>query len=310
MATRPRVPIMGMDGLARCRVVWLNDDEPRQLGEIIGELPRVLFTSGWGVPLFNRFRDEVHVAGGKVIAMSDNNFRLSVRELVKAMRFNLLIRSRYEGYFVAGRSCADLLRFYGVSASKIRMGMYSADEELFSSADGDVVGRPQKIIFVGQLCDRKNPLRMCEAFRQARGYEKGWRLELYGCGPLKDRIPQGKGVSVHDFLQPEQLAAKYREARIFCLPSLEEHWGLVVHEAALSGCFLLLSDGIGARADFLGMRNGQTFNPYDVGSIRNAFCRAMALTDEELCAAQKESRIKASTVSKERFVLSVLEFCA
>lgn len=308
VATRPRVPISGMDALAACRVIWIDESDQRRLDEIVGEMPRVLFTSGWGMQLFNRFRDEVHAAGGKVIAMCDNNFRLSLREVVKAVRFRLQIRSKYDGYFVAGESCAKLLRFYGVTADKIKIGVYAADGALFNVGGADITERPKRIIFVGQLCERKNPLRLCEAFRASGASEKGWTLDLYGCGPLKDRIPQGKGITVHDFLQPEELSAKYRESRVFCLPSHEEHWGLVVHEAALSGCVLLLSDAVGAKDDFVGASNAFTFNAGSDAALAEALERVLALGDADLRRASEESVRKGQMISFTKFVEGVRFF--
>lgn len=310
VATRPRVPIAGMEEHAGCRVHWLEKSDARRIEDLVGEMPRVLFTSGWSIPLFNRYRDQVHVAGGKVIAMSDNNYLYSIMEVAKALHFNLKIRFKYDGYFVPGRSGEKLLRFYGVPSSKIKLSMYAADDSLFTATVGDILRRPKKIIFVGQLCERKNPLRMCEVFLAAKGYEMGWTLDLYGNGPLKDKIPQGYGIYVHNFLQPEELASKYRDARLFCLPSLEEHWGVVVHEAALSGCVLLLSEDIGARADFLSGRNGVAFNPNSTSSIEAAFSQAMAMTDDELVVAQRESMELAKTISVRQFAVSVKEFCA
>ena len=310
VATRPRVPITGMEELAGCPVVWVEEDDSRSLATLVGELPRVLIVSGWGTGLFNRYRDEVHAGGGHVIAMSDNNFIFGLRQVVKAIRFRLLFRKQYEGYLVAGRSCASLLRFYGVSNELIRLGMYSADATIFNDGGVDICSRTKKMLFVGQFIERKNPIRLCEAFALAKGYEKGWTLDLYGSGPLRDQIPTGRGVSVHDFLQPEQLAGCYREARIFVLPSLEEHWGLVVHEAALSGCALLLSDCIGAAADFLNDENGAVFDPLDVRSMAKAMEQLMALNDTDLRRAQRESIRLGRKIGTELFAQSISEFAA
>lgn len=308
VATRPSVPVEGMERLSRCRVVWLEASDERPLRDVLGENPSVLFTSGWAVKLFNRYRDEVRTHGGRVIAMSDNNCRFSLREVVKAIRFRLFLRNKYDGFFVAGVSCARLLRFYGVPKSKIQIGMYSADSSIFNDRGVPICNRPKKIIFVGQLCERKNPIRLCQAFRLAKGFEHGWSLELYGCGPLQNKIPQGNGVFVHGFLQPEELAAKYRESRIFCLPSLEEHWGLVVHEAALSGCVLLLSDAIGAKDDFVGKENGFLFGATDEKAFARTMARAMALDDAALCRASRESLEKGRQISLDCFVKGVKYF--
>ena len=310
VATRPRVPIQGMENFARCRVVWIRDDEARSLREICGSIPRVLFVSGWGMPLFNRFRDEVRANGGKVIAQCDNNFRFGVRELIKAVRFRLLLRGQYDGYMVPGHSGVRLLRFYGVKAAQIVRGMYAADASVFK--DGQPLDkRAKRIIFVGSLSLRKNVLRLCEAFQLANRGRSGddvWTLEICGCGPLKDEMPDDKNIVVHDFVQPEKLAAIYQSARVFCLPSILEHWGLVVHEAALSGCVLLLSRGIGAGEDFLGEHNGFSFNPYKVADLARVIERAMDMSGPELARAHAESLELARRQSLQLFVDGVRTF--
>lgn len=308
VATRPRVPIERMDALAGCRVIWILESEMRSVKELTGEMPRVLFVSGWGTRLFNRFRDEVRAVGGKVIAMSDNNYRFSLKEVVKSIRFRLMLRGKYDGYFVPGRACVKLLRFYGISKDKIQVGMYAADASIFNDGGVDICDRPKKMIFVGQLCARKNPLRLCSAFQASGAAACGWSLDIYGCGPLKDRIPKGKGIVVHDFLQPEALAGEYRNSRVFCLPSLEEHWGLVVHEAALSGCMLLLSEAVGSKDDFVGERNGFLFPAKDECALMRSIQKILSLPDEMMRKASSESIRLGRLIGLKSFVRGALGF--
>ena len=149
---------------------------------------------------------------------------------------------------------------------------------------------------------------MIHAFQLATsGRCDAWSLHLYGSGPLKDelvRMADG-GVHVHPFVQPEQLAGLYHEARAFCLPSLEEHWGVVVHEAALSGCVLLLSNSVGAAEDLLGNLNGFSFDPLNETEMVAAFRCVMTLTDSALATAYDSSLHMARTISKERFASGV-----
>ena len=308
VATRPGVPIEGMERLSNCRVFWVKEGDTRLINQVIGEMPSVLFVSGWKVATFNRYRDQVRYSGGRVIAMSDNNYASFFKEVIKSIRFRLFLRSKYNGFLVPGKSGMKLLRFYGVPSDKIRIGMYAADVSIFNDGGEDICRRSKKIIFVGQFSARKNPLRLCEAFRASEAVKRGWTLELYGCGPLKDRIPRSEGVFVYDFAQPEILAEKYREARVFCLPSLEEHWGLVVHEAALSGCILLLSNVIGAKEDFVGNFNGFLFSAKDQQSLERAINNVVTLSDEEMRKASAESISLGRTISLESFVKGVQYF--
>lgn len=305
IATRPSVPIEGMERLSNCRVIWIEEDDPRTLARVLGEMPTVLFLSGWMCRAFNRYRDQVRAAGGVAIGMCDNNFRFSVKEVVKAIRFRMFLRNKYDGYLVPGASGVKLLRFYGVPREKIEIGMYVADATIFNDGGVAICSRPKKIIFVGRFCKQKNPLRLCAAFRDSGAAKQGWTLELYGCGSLKDKIPQGDGIMVHDFVQPEELAAKYQQARVFCLPSLYEHWGLVVHEAALSGCVLLLSEEIGAKDDFKGKYNCFTFFAQKERALANAIGKIMALSEEALRKASEESILRGRAFSFATFISGV-----
>ena len=333
VATRPKVPIEGMEKVCGCPVHWVGFDEKRTLREILGEVPRAAIVSGWFSSLFNRWRDEVRTQGGKAVAMCDNNWMgLSLREFVKAVRFKLLFRNKYDGFFVPGASGVKLLRFYGVAREKIATGMYSADASIFR--DGKPLPeREKKIIYVGQFIERKNVRRLVEAFYRSRkevdiggsnsGCADGWTLELYGSGPLKDELVNlasnlnsqlstfNSRISVNDFVQPEQLFGLYQSARLFCLPSLWEHWGLVVHEATLSGCPLLLSKHIGAADDLLiEGKNGWTFDQYSVDDMALVLKRAMELDDADLSAMQTESLLMAKNASLEKFVSGVKKMIA
>ena len=311
VATRPDVPIEGMERLCGCPVYWV--ERGRDGGEKRWRWTKeitTLFTTGWDVPAFNQLRDLVRKQGGRTVCLVDNNFIPSLREIVKSIRFRLLIRHHYDGFIVPGKSGRKLLRFYGVPDEKIAEGFYAADESLFRPGPA-LDERPKRIIYVGRFCERKNVRRMLEAFARWRNeVDSGWELHLYGSGPLKDElvalVRAGCGdrdgtVEIHDFLQPEELAAKYREARILCLPSIEEHWGLVVQEAVLSGCALLVSDRVGAKEDFLeeGV-NGLSFNPYSVKDMAEKFAEAMTRKFETESAAER-----AREMGVKRFVKAV-----
>ena len=297
VATRPDVPIEGMERECGCPVYWV--ERGREGGEKRWRWTKeitTLFTTGWNVPAFNQLRDLVRKQGGRTICLVDNNFIPSFREVIKSIRFRLFIRRHYDGFIVPGKSARRLLRFYGVPDEKIAEGFYAADESLFRPGPA-LEERPKKIIYVGRFCERKNVRRMLDAFARWRKeveVDSGWELHLYGSGPLKEEIAQTlknsktQTIHLHDFLQPEELAEKYRESRIFVLPSVEEHWGLVVHEAALSGCVLLLSNRVGAADDLLeeGV-NGLTFDPFDVNDMAETLKAAMMRQFDTKTAAEK-----------------------
>ena len=325
VATRPSVPIRGMEALCGCEIKWIEHDDCRSISTIVGEVPRCMFLGGWNIKAFVHFRDEVRAKGGTAIGLCDNNWVLApcaplswrwwrafFIECAKMVRFRLLLQNKYDAFFVPGKSGVRVLRFYGVPRERIATGMYTADDTLFFNGS-PLSKRGNRIIYVGQFVERKNVLFLARAFLTANG-DGGWRLDMYGSGPLRGALNsiaerEGRGcLFIHDFLQPEELAQKYREAKIFCLPSVAEHWGLVVHEAALSGCVLILANGIGAASDMLvknheakGFVNGFVFDPMSFNGLVRVLSRAMHMNNSELEAANAASLLASKSVSVQRF---------
>ena len=57
----------------------------------------------------------------------------------------------------------------------------------------------------------------------------------------------------------------YRASDVFVLPSEYEPFGVVVNEAMLSGCAVIVSDQVGARLDLV--RNGETGFVFPMGNL-------------------------------------------
>lgn len=306
VATHPAVPVKGMEEIANCQVIWVTEEEKRSLAELVGEMPRVFFACGWGSRLVNRWRDEVRRAGMTVVATCDNNFVLGWRLFLQAIRFRVFIRNKYDAFWVPGGSGKRLMRFLGVESQKVYTGLYSADNELFVDMV-PLASRKRQILFVGQFCERKNVMALCQAFLLiAPEIRTGWSLELCGNGPLRKYLPNDPAVIIHDFVQPEDLAKIYQQTRIFVLPSKVEHWGLVVHEAALSGCYLILGAEVGASEDFLHKGiNGDSVNPNDVEDISSKLRSAISMSSKEFAIAEETSLKLSKNVTPAHFVRSV-----
>lgn len=309
VATRPTIPVVGMDELAECEVHWIDMDYPGTLKELLGELPRVITVPAWRFKTFDRFRAEVRTNGGKAILASDNNLIWNFRNVARMLLMRFYYRFRYDGVWVPQSSGRALMRWSGVPDGKIYTGMYSVDGSLFSRGE-TLSKREKKILFVGQLIHRKNIMRLCQAFLGVdKTVRSGWKLEVCGCGPLKDQLPKSDDIVLRDFVQPEQLAGVYRSARIFALPSFEDHWPLVIHEASLSGCALFISERLGDKVDFLedGV-NGFSYNPDSADGMRRALQRLLAFSDYDFDRAYEKSVELGNRITLQTFVESVNKF--
>jgi glycosyltransferase involved in cell wall biosynthesis len=300
VGSRPTVPVRGVEQALGQPVHWVDAGQPTSWKGLGLQVPRVFFQSGWAYPAFNALGDEVRAAGGQVCLLMDNSWRGDFRQWLGAAWYRLCQRRKFAAILVPGKSGRRLARWYGMPDDCIWEGMYGADPAIFFNGP-PLAERPKRIIFVGQYIHRKQCLPLAQAFAAVADRIPGWELEMYGSGPQQELIPSHPRLRVNGFVQPEQLGALYREARIFALPSLSEAWGLVVHEAALSGCQLLLSDAIGARADFVGLHNAALFRAGDVGSLQDALMRLASQDEETLMNAQAESIRLAQSHGPETF---------
>jgi glycosyltransferase involved in cell wall biosynthesis len=187
--------------------------------------------------------------------------------------------------------------------------MYGADPALFFNGP-PLEERAKKFLFVGQLIERKNVLKLADAFMRFAVDNPDWTLEICGSGPLRNSIPDHKAIIVRDFIQPAQLAGLLRSARALVLPSLEEHWGVVVHEAALSGCLLLLSTAVGAVDDFAAPQNSVLFEARDGEACEAALRKVAAMPEAQLRQAQAKSVELAVGFGPHRFSSELREVAA
>ena len=304
LALRPdyETPFKNLESMLSCRLVWGNvsDDFQGSILTYTGAMPRVFIQSGWFIPSFNAMGREVKKNGGHVIAMVDNDFKFSLKECLKAVYFRLFRRQCFDRYFVTGKSARKLLAFYGVKPSAMQEGMYAANPAIFMNGK-PLPQRAKKFLYVGRLNERKNVLRMCEAFTHVYKKYPDWELDVYGNGPLEGKLPVCPGIHFYDFEQPEWLRLRYQEARCLILGSISEHWGVVVHEAALSGCALLLSNRVGARYDLAADENAFIFNPFSTDAFEHAMECVVRMTDVEWHNAQLKSLELAQRFSPEIF---------
>jgi glycosyltransferase involved in cell wall biosynthesis len=143
-----------------------------------------------------------------------------------------------------------------------------------------------------------------------RGQHSGpCELDLYGAGPLRSRIPEHPDIHVHAFATPSLLSAALNEARCLILPSVSDHWGLVVHEAAACGALLIVSDATGASEDLCGPTNSRIIRAASEEDMVEAFQWAASLTEKALIAASQESVDLAAAFSVAKWAATFDSIC-
>ncbi len=305
IGTRPHVAIRGMEEALARPIVWRDETNERLTwGDLGLTVPDIFVQAGWTFQPFVSLGREVKKFGGKVIGLCDNCYRGDLRQYVGSALFRLFYRANFDAMLVPGQSAKRLMTLYGVPHARIACGLYGADPILFQRGPS-LVCRSKTFLFVGQFIKRKGVDILCRAFVHVHQKYPEWRLRLCGDGPLREQFIGLPGVIVDNFVQPEQLPEIYHQARFFVLPSLEENWGLVVHEAVLCGCALVLSDVVGAAHDLASSANSVLCRPGNEETLYHALCDAVAWDNAHYESAQSESYDKAKQFGPAQFATAL-----
>lgn len=198
---------------------------------------------------------------------------------------------------------------HGVEASRIHVVPYGVDLEQFHPPAEPPAG-PFRVLFVGQLTQRKGVKYLLEAWRELalpkaelvlvgrghvdrqllRPYEGSFRLEL----------------NVHSRARMRSL---YQGSHVFCMPSLTESFGLVYLEAMACGTPVIGTPNTGA-ADVV--RDGRDGFLVPIRRIEPLKERLLWCYENQaaLMSFRAEARRRAETFSWTRFRRGIVEALA
>lgn len=306
LGSRAEVPVRGVEEALGFAPILMDPAVPATWRGLGLEVPELFFQSGRAYAAFRSLGDEVRARGGRIVVTNDATMRYDARQFIGAVWWRLFGRRRYDGMFVPGASGRQVARMYGVPDDRIWEGLLGGDPSIFPPGPPPS-RRSKRIQFVGRFIPHKGVRELTAAFAGLADAFPDWTLHICGSGPLRDALGVHPRIIVEDFVQPEALATRYHDSRWFVLPSTHEPWGLVVHEAALTGTPLLLSDAIGSGHDFAGETNAVRFRAGDPGALTDALRRAMTWNDDRLDAAGRESLRRAERFGPARFAETVAE---
>ncbi len=144
-----------------------------------------------------------------------------------------------------------LVRHYGIPAEAVSVVYNGIDPDAYAVSDAalpfETDGR-KVLLFVGRITIQKGPdyfLRMAQMLLK---YRSDLLFVIVGVGDLAPRLREEAaafGISEHlffaGFLKDEALAAVYRSADLFVLPSVSEPFGISAMESLMHGTPALIS---------------------------------------------------------------------
>jgi glycosyltransferase involved in cell wall biosynthesis len=154
---------------------------------------------------------------------------------------------------------------------------------------------PPHLLYVGRLAPEKGVRQLAEASR-------GLPLEVAGDGPLRDLLPQARGVVPRD-----GLPALYEAAAAVVVPSLREGFGMACLEAMAHGRPVVASDTGGLRDLVVDDETGLLVPPGDVPALRGALERILADADLRVRLGVAARQRAAAAFGWDAVVTSLLE---
>lgn len=209
---------------------------------------QVLHDIGSLVPLF---ADEFSQKG--VVTFHHSQRPSSIRDLFQSLPVPLLIRREAKAAIIVAVSNfakKQISTQPGMDGKRVYVIPNGVDPTLFSpsnEASGSAEG--YRLLFVGSLIRRKDPLTALRAVRLL--VQQGMQLNLVcvGCGPEERRLKRyakSMGIMTHldiiPYLPEKDLALAYSQANVVVLPSKLEGFGMVGLESMACGTPLVYSE--------------------------------------------------------------------
>jgi glycosyltransferase involved in cell wall biosynthesis len=131
---------------------------------------------------------------------------------------------------------------------------------------------PTRFVCIGSLIDRKNVVRLANAF----GRVGDGTLTFVGDGPLRRQLEGRSSVTVVGRVPHDEIPSWLARSHVLCQPSLVEPFGLAVLEAMASGRSVVATR-FGGPPEFVTAQAGVVVDPTDEDDLARGLAVAAAL---------------------------------
>ena len=147
-------------------------------------------------------------------------------------------------------------------------------------------GAPLRLLFAGELIERKRVDLLLDALAASQVPRTGWSLEIIGAGPerasleaLSARLGLADRVKFLGVFYRGGLLAHLRGVDAVILPSRFDGWGAIVNEALEARVAAVVSDACGAASMLTQGSSGLIFRSGDARDLADNLARLMADRD-------------------------------
>lgn len=266
-----------------------------------GEITRVLTSFAPDVVLmhswhFGPYREAVKAlpAGTLRVLWMDNVWRNVPKQWVGRAVAPWWVRSLFDAVMVPSDRTEFFARRLGFGEGEVIRGSLCADTSVFGSGprSGDELAGRRRFLAGLRLVHHKGADVLADAYRRYRPtVDEPWELAVAGIGPMASELEGVEGVRMLGFRQPSDMAAEMLTSSCLVVPSRIDPYGVVLHEAALSGLPIITTYDVGAAPFFVqDGQNGWTVPGDDAARLAAAMTRMTLAPPERLGAMSDVSR--------------------
>jgi glycosyltransferase involved in cell wall biosynthesis len=226
-------------------------------------------------------------AGAPLVVMAHGQDVANLGRIAGVTRATRWVVGRASGVIANSRWLADrLTEQIPAAAEKITVADCGVDLEAFSPRPAEPARRElgwdgdgPAFLCVGSLIERKNVVRLAEAFERLGS----GRLAFVGDGPLRGVLESRASVRVSGRIPQAEVPRWIAACDVLCQPSLVEPFG----QAVLEGMAMersVLATTVGGPPEFVPSEAGVLIDPGDTAGIAVALKRAAALPSPNLAA--------------------------
>lgn len=190
-------------------------------------------------------------------------------------------------FTISERLRRSFIEDFGVAADRVVTVYAGANFSSLPSGAPQMNGpRPPRILFVGRHFERKGGPAVLEAFRRVRASHPSAELIVAGPRDFQSSEPGVTSLGWLDKDRPDDLARlvqEYSKARVFCMPTLFDAFGVVYLEAMQYGIPCIGSNVYAVPEIIADGETGFVVDPHDVDLLSK---RLTALIEDDGLAAR------------------------
>jgi glycosyltransferase involved in cell wall biosynthesis len=272
-----------------CRALeWRNTksiDRRRLVADLDDFRPDLLVVSGWNHSGYRVAARHFRNRAVRLLCM-DNPWDETLKQWVGRLIAPLYVRPLFDGAFVPGERQFQFARRLWFADGEISTGCFAPDTARFTPLQIGGERHSLGFLCVGRLAEEKGTRVLIDAYLRYRQLSASpWRLSVAGTGPLKGLLEGIAGIDDMGFVQQDAMPALMQRQACLVVPSLWDHWGVQISEAATAGLPIIATTTCGAAVHLVRDGcNGYVVPPGDAVALARAMLRMeTSQRREEFC---------------------------